>query len=148
VDRNTPSAFFTARERERIGDARVARLATVRPDGRPHVVPVTFAAARPDLLVTAVDHKPKRTADLQRLRNIEANPEVSLLVDHYDEDWSALWWVRVDATARVVREEPERTTLTRALEEKYAAYADRAPAGPVIAMAVHTVTSWNLDRAR
>jgi PPOX class probable F420-dependent enzyme len=144
VDRNTRRATFTSREREYVDAARVARLATVRPDGRPHIVPVTFAAAGPDLIVTAVDHKPKRTTVLQRLRNIEANPEVSLLVDHYDDDWTTLWWVRVDAAARVVREEPERTTLAAALEQKYAAYAGRPPAGPVIAMSVHTVTSWNV----
>jgi PPOX class probable F420-dependent enzyme len=147
VDRNPRRGSFTSRERERVDAAQVARLATVRPDGRPHVVPVTFAAVGPDRIVTAVDHKPKRTASLQRLRNIEANPEVSLLVDHYEEDWSALWWVRVDAAASVVREEPERSTLAAALEQKYAAYAGRAPAGPVIVMTVHTVTSWNLDRA-
>ena len=147
MDRNTPRATFTPREREYVEAAQVARLATVCPDGRPHVVPVTFASAAPELIVTAVDHKPKRTASLQRLRNIAASPEVSLLVDHYEEDWSALWWVRVDAAASVVRAEPERSTLAAALEQKYAAYAGRAPAGPVIVMAVHTVTSWNLDRA-
>ena len=145
MDRNTRTPYFTPGERERVAAARVARLATVRPDGRPHVVPVTFATAGPDLLVTAVDHKPKRTPDLQRLRNVEANPEVSLLVDHYDEDWTALWWVRIDATARVVRDEPERSTLVAALVQKYAAYAGRAPEGPVIAMALHGVVSWNLD---
>jgi PPOX class probable F420-dependent enzyme len=146
VHRNTGRGSFTPAERERVDAAPVARLATVRPDGRPHLVPVTFAIAAPDLIVTAVDHKPKRSTDLQRLRNIEANPEVSLLVDHYDDDWTALWWVRIDATARVVREEPERTGLAGALARTYDAYLDRPPAGPVIAMAVHTVTSWNLER--
>jgi PPOX class probable F420-dependent enzyme len=146
VHRNTGRGSFTPAERERVDAAPVARLATVRPDGRPHLVPVTFAIAAPDLIVTAVDHKPKRSTDLQRLRNIEANPEVSLLVDHYDDDWTALWWVRIDGTARVVREEPERTGLAGALARRYDAYLDRPPAGPVIAMAVHTVTSWNLER--
>ena len=144
MDRNTRRASFTSREREYVDAARVARLATVRPDGRPHVVPITFACAAPGVVVTAVDHKPKRTTDLQRLRNIESHPEVSLLIDHYDEDWTALWWLRIDATARVVREEPERTALIGALVEKYAVYAGRPPAGPVIAMSVHTVTSWNV----
>jgi PPOX class probable F420-dependent enzyme len=105
---------------------------------------VTFAFAAPDLLVTAVDHKPKRSTDLQRLRNVRANPEVSLLVDHYDDDWEALWWLRVDATARVVLDEPARATLAEALVGKYEAYAGRPPAGPVLAMAVHTVVSWNI----
>ena len=121
----------------------MARLATVRPDGRPHVVPVTFASAAPDVIVTAVDHKPKRSTDLQRLRNIAANPQVSLLVDHYDDDWASLWWVRIDATARVVVEEPGRTALAEALVRKYDAYVDRPPAGPVIVMTAHGVASWN-----
>ena len=125
--------------------ARVARLATVRADGRPHLVPVTFARTGAGLIVTAVDHKPKQSTDLQRLRNIETHPAVSLLVDHYDDDWAALWWLRMDATAGVVREEPRRTALTRALVRKYGEYAARPPAGPVIAMSIDAITSWNLD---
>jgi PPOX class probable F420-dependent enzyme len=121
----------------------VARLATVRPDGRPHLVPVTFAFAAPDLLVSAVDHKPKRSTDLQRLRNVEAHPEVSLLVDGYDEDWSRLWWVRVDASATVVRDEPSRTALVAPLVDRYDAYVDRPPAGPVLVFTVHLVVSWD-----
>jgi PPOX class probable F420-dependent enzyme len=144
VHRNTGRATFTPQERERLAEARVARLATVRPDGRPHVVPVMFATADVGVLVTAVDHKPKRSTDLQRLRNVEAHPEVSLLVDHEDDDWDALWWVRVDATARVVRDEPERSGLVVPLVAKYEAYADRPPAGPVLAMVVDSVSSWNL----
>jgi PPOX class probable F420-dependent enzyme len=144
VDRNLRRASFSPHEQERVEAARVARLATVRPDGRPHVVPVTFASAAADVIVTAVDHKPKRTTDLQRLRNIGANPEVSLLVDHYDDDWASLWWVRIDATARVVIDEPGRTALAAALVRKYEAYVDRPPAGPVIAMAIHAVASWNV----
>ncbi len=147
MDCNTGRAPFSARERERIDEAPVARLATVRPDGRPHLVPVTFAFAAPDLIVTAVDHKPKRGPTLQRLRNIVVNPEVSLLVDRYDDDWEALWWLRVDATARVVVEEPFRGTLAQALARRYEQYAGRCPDGPVIAMTVHTVASWNLPLA-
>ncbi len=147
VDRNTRRGSFTDREWEHVDRARVARLATVRPDGRPHLVPVTFALAAPDLLVTAVDHKPKRSTDLQRLRNIAGRPEVSVLVDHYDDDWATLWWVRIDATASVVLDEPLRTTLVEPLVRRYDAYVDRPPAGPVIAMTVHTVVSWNLDPA-
>jgi PPOX class probable F420-dependent enzyme len=133
---------FTARERELVDAAQVARLATVRPDGRPHLVPVTFGFFGPTEIVTAVDHKPKRSTDLQRIRNIEANPQVSLLIDHYDDDWSRLWWLRLDGTARVVREEPGRSTLADALRHKYDAYASRPPAGPVLAIEVLSVTSW------
>jgi PPOX class probable F420-dependent enzyme len=143
VARNTGGTPFTALERARVDGSRVARLATVRPDGRPHLVPVTFAFAAPDVVVTAVDHKPKRSADLQRLRNVDVHPEVSLLVDAYDEDWSRLWWVRLDATAEVVRLEPTRARLAAALVDRYDAYAGRPPAGPVVALTVHTVVSWD-----
>jgi len=147
VNREIRRATFTAREREVLDGARVARLATVRPDGRPHLVPVTFASPEPGLIVIAVDHKPKRNSNLQRLRNVEAHPAVTLLVDHYEDDWAALWWVRVDATARLVLEEPHRTILTEALVGKYAQYLVRPPTGPVIAMKIDTITSWNLDSA-
>ncbi|GAA3437308.1 hypothetical protein GCM10018954_069220 [Kutzneria kofuensis] len=78
---------------DRFARARVARLATAGADGRPHLVPVTFAV-HDDTVVIAVDHKPKTTTNLRRLRNIRENGQVSLLVDHYDEDWRQLWWVR------------------------------------------------------
>ena len=135
---------FTDRERELLEGARVARLATVRPDGRPHLVPVTFASPAQGLIVIAVDHKPKRNTNLQRLRNIEAHPAVTLLVDHYEDDWAALWWLRIDATARVVFEEPHRTRLTGALVDKYVQYLARPPTGPVIVMKIDAIASWNL----
>lgn len=145
VTRMLRRASLTTVERDLLDGARVARLATVRPDGRPHVVPVTFACPGPGLVVTAVDHKPKQTANLQRLRNIEVHPAVSLLVDHYEEDWAALWWLRIDATASVVREEPHRANLTHALITKYGEYAATPPTGPVIAMSIDAIASWNLD---
>src|SRR3990172_11041365 len=92
--------------RARFGAARVARLATVRPDGAPHVAPVVFALDG-DAVWLVVDEKPKRHRRLQRLVNVGAEPRVSLLVDSYDEDWSRLWWGRADGRARVVGEGPE-----------------------------------------
>lgn len=126
----------------------MARLATTRPDGRPHVVPMTFALLSgpyADVLVTAVDAKPKRTTDLQRLRNVAANPAVSLIVDHYDADWTTLWWVRLDGTARVVVEGPERDAPLQQLVEKYRQYQERPPEGPVIVIEVTKVVSWRGD---
>lgn len=126
----------------------MARLATTRPDGRPHVVPMTFALLSgpyADVLVTAVDAKPKRTTDLQRLRNVAANPAVSLIVDHYDADWTTLWWVRLDGTARVVVEGPERDAPLQQLVEKYRQYQERPPEGPVIVIDVTKVVSWRGD---
>jgi PPOX class probable F420-dependent enzyme len=126
-----------AQARSRFAAARVARLATVGADGTPHLVPVTFAL-RGDTVVIAVDHKPKRTTDLKRLRNIEAQPRVSLLADHYTEDWARLWWVRADGTARVVREGGPVGELVA----KYPQYAARPPAGPVILVAIRSWRGW------
>jgi len=136
------SPVWPDQSRSRVSAARIARLATVRPDGWPHLVPVTFAL-HGDTVVTAVDHKPKSTTALQRLANIDAEPRVSLLVDHDDEDWSRLWWVRLDGAAAVARDEPERTALLEPLVARYPAYQDRRPAGPVIVVQIVTVTSWS-----
>ena len=128
--------------RERVAQAPVARLATVRPDGHPHLVPVTFALFG-DAVVTAIDHKPKTTTSLQRLRNIEARPVASVLVDHYEHDWSRLWWVRGDGVARVVAEGRERERAVEWLVEKYDPYRDSTPGGPVIWVTVSRWASWS-----
>jgi len=130
--------------RARFAAARVARLATVGADGRPHLVPVTFAV-RGDVVFTAVDHKPKRSNDLRRLRNIGERPEVCLLADHYAEDWSRLWWVRADGVARVLVGD-ERVVPVDALVAKYAQYAGKPPEGPVIRIDVVTWRGWAGDR--
>jgi PPOX class probable F420-dependent enzyme len=128
----------TTSTRPSIADARVARLATVDPRGRPHVVPICFVLDG-DTLYTAVDEKPKRTRALQRLRNVEANAQVEVLIDHYDEDWSRLWWVRLRGTARVLDDEPRALELLRA---KYPQYRQRPPRGPVIAVAIEERREW------
>lgn len=130
--------------RRRVKDARVARLASIDPAGRPHVVPVVFALGG-DTLYLAVDEKPKRTRRLQRLANIEENPLVSVLVDHYEEDWSRLWWVRVRGTARVVREEEERARAVEALTEKYAPYRSTPPEGPAIVVTAEDWLGWSAE---
>jgi PPOX class probable F420-dependent enzyme len=130
-------------ERDRFAAARVARLATVRPDGAPHLVPVVFALAG-DVVWTAVDDKPKSTRALRRLDNIARRPRVSLLVDHYSDDWTTLWWVRADGTARVVdASDPEADVGRAALEAKYPQYAARTPAGPFVAVTVDTWRAWS-----
>ena len=128
--------------RRRVMDARVARLATVRPDGHPHIVPITFAL-NGETIVTAIDAKPKSTTSLQRLRNIEANPVVSIIIDHYDDDWSRLWWVRADGTARVVGSGTAHEQAISRLAGKYAPYRERPLRGPVIVIAVDRWTSWS-----
>jgi PPOX class probable F420-dependent enzyme len=118
-------------------EAPVARLATVDRDGRPHVVPICFVLDG-SMLYTAVDEKPKRTRRLRRLENIEANPAVEVLIDHYEDDWSRLWWVRLRGTARIV-EDPRAVEL---LAAKYTQYRDRPPAGPVIAIEIEERSEW------
>ena len=125
--------------------ARVGRLATADASGVPHVVPVTFALID-DRIVTVVDGKPKSTQRLKRLANIAANAKVSLLVDHYDDnDWSALWWVRVDGRAHVVGEGPLHDAGVRALHAKYVQYRDDGVAtdGPMIVIDVDHVSRWS-----
>ncbi len=118
-------------------DAPVARLATVDREGRPHVVPICFVVDG-DTLYTAVDEKPKRTRRLRRLQNIEANPRVEVLIDHYEDDWSKLWWVRLRGTAQIV-EDPRAVDL---LAAKYVQYRERPPAGPVIAIEIEERSEW------
>jgi PPOX class probable F420-dependent enzyme len=127
--------------RARFAAARVARLATCGADGRPRLVPVTFAADA-STVVTAVDHKPKRTAALRRLRDIADNPAISILVDEYEDDWDRLWWVRADATARVVVDGPEHAAAVARLVARYPQYAQRPPTGAVILAVVDRWTGW------
>jgi len=132
------------RARERFAAARVARLATAGADGVPHLVPIVFALDG-DVLYSAVDAKPKRTASLRRLANVAANPAVAVLADHYDEDWSALWWVRADGRGRVLtRDDPavaaEVEQALHLLEGRYAQYRQAPPPGPVLRV---TVTRWS-----
>lgn len=128
--------------RRRITTVNVARLATVSRDGRPHIVPITFAATE-EALYFAVDRKPKRTTDLQRLRNIEANPAVSVLFDHYQDDWSKLWWVRIDGHARVFREGPEFNEGIALLAERYPQYRTAPPRGPAVKMTIERMSGWS-----
>ena len=129
--------------RRRFAAARVARLATADAAGVPHLVPVVFAVDG-DLILTAVDRKPKRTTALKRLANVRANPRVALLADHYDdEDWDALWWVRADGTGRVLEPAdpvaaPRRRAARRALPQHRA----EPPEGPVLAVEVLRWSGW------
>ncbi len=127
--------------RARFAAARVARLATAGADGVPHLVPVTFALVD-DVIATAVDAKPKLTRQLKRLRNITENPRVAVLADHYDEDWTRLWWVRADGEATVRYAEEEREPYLAALAAKYPQYQWVSPDGPVILIRVDRWTGW------
>lgn len=121
--------------------APVASLATVRPSGEPHVVPVTFILAD-DTVYTLIDAKPKTTTALQRLANIAANPAVSLLAHHYDDDWTGLWWVRVDGKAAITEDLELLASLRGPFVEKYPQYRDLPPGGPVIVIQATKVAWW------
>jgi PPOX class probable F420-dependent enzyme len=135
--------------RRRFAEARVARLATVDPEGRPHLVPVVFAHHGDDGIVMAVDRKPKSTRRLKRLGNIDVTPAVCLLADAYDEDWERLWWVRADGGARTVRpdapsqhDRDEYRAALALLTRKYSQYRESPPDGPVIVVAVTRWSGW------
>ncbi len=138
--------------RSRFAAARHAYLATADGDGVPQLVPVTFAlvsaaggaaaGARADEIVVAVDHKPKTTRDLKRLRNIAANPRVAVLTDRYDDDWSRLWWVRADGDAAVEHDGEPREAALDALAARYPQYRERRPDGPVIRVRVNRWSGW------
>jgi PPOX class probable F420-dependent enzyme len=126
--------------------ARVARLATVDSEARPHLVAITFAILGEEI-VTAVDHKRKRTTRLRRLENIEANPRVSLLADHYEDDWSALWWARADGTARIVEPgDAAHEPAVSALAARYPQYEERRPSDVVIVISVSRWSGWRAAR--
>lgn len=128
--------------RRRFAEARVARLATVSADREPHLVPITFAVAG-DVIYTAVDGKPKSTTKLRRLANIAANPEVAVLVDHYADDWTQLWWARADGAARIASDDAEVTRAVELLSARYEQYVTEPPTGPVIAVDVRRWSGWS-----
>ena len=130
--------------RERFAAGRVARLATADAAGRPHVVAVCFAVEA-DVVYSAVDFKPKRTARLKRLANVAENPAAALLVDHYDDErWERLWWARADGAARVLdRADPEAARALDLLAGRYAQYRARRPEGPVLAVDVARWSGWS-----
>jgi PPOX class probable F420-dependent enzyme len=119
----------------------VAMLATVGANGAPHLVPVVFAV-HSEVVYTAVDAKRKSTQRLRRLANIEGNPQVSMLVDHYDDDWTQLWWVRADGVAAIHYSGDEMANGYALLRRKYPQYQRIALDGPVVTVVVRRWSSW------
>ena len=122
--------------RGRVAAARVARLATLGRDGAPHLVPFCFVL-HGEVLYSAVDQKKKQTFRLRRLDNVRRDPRVSVLIDHYEEDWAKLWWCRLRGHARIIDEVSELFGV------KYEQYRGRLPSGPVIAVAIDEWTGWS-----
>ena len=130
--------------RGRFVQARVARLATAGVDSRPHLVPIVFAVAdrsAGDVIYSVVDAKPKRTTALRRLANVSENPRVSVLVDHYEEEWDRLWWVRADGSGRLLTEldEPEAAAAVALLQARY---PQQRAVGTVLAVDVERWNGW------
>ncbi len=132
--------------RARLAGESVGRLATVSPSGAPHIVPITFALRVDDRrsheLCFAVDHKPKSTTELARLRNLRHEPRVAILADAYDDDWSRLWWVRADGIARELPVD-DRGPALDALAVKYGQYRDVKPDGPVVVVQIVRWAGWS-----
>ncbi len=134
--------------RRLVGAARVARLATVDAEGHPHLVPVCFVldpgdSERADRVHLAVDHKPKRGTELRRTANLRATGQACLLVDHYDEDWSQLWWVRLDGSGGELHDPDEVGWALDLLAAKYPQYREQRPDGPVLAIDVKAYRGWS-----
>jgi coenzyme F420-0:L-glutamate ligase/coenzyme F420-1:gamma-L-glutamate ligase len=136
--------------RRKIEKARVARLATIDPDGAPHIVPICFAYDGRSFY-SAVDRKPKRVAPdkLARLQHIRRESNVALLIDEYREDWERLWYVLVRGRAKLVSKSAgrEHSKAIGLLKKKYAQYArgmlsDNAP---IIRITAERISAWGKD---
>ncbi len=132
-----------AEARRRFVRSDVLRLATVRADGQPHLVPCTFAVDGAGRVLIGIDSKPKSSRNPRRLRNIADNPLVSLLVDHYSADWEQLWWVRADGVASIERSGAEHAEHWARLRAKYPQYDGQVLDGPVIAVQVTSWSGWS-----
>jgi PPOX class probable F420-dependent enzyme len=132
-----------ARQRELVATAAVGRLATLRPDGTPRLVPITFALVDGQLCSVVDELKRKRHPRLARLDDVRRDPRVGLLVDHYEADWSRLWWVRVDGTAAVHEGGELHERALDALAAKYPPYAAARPGGPLLVISPTRWAGWS-----
>ena len=131
---------------DEVACSRVARLATLDDDGRPHLVPIVFALVG-ETLYSAVDGKPKRSRTLRRIENARERPDVTVLVDLYDDaDWARLWWVRIRGRARVLDDGQEAIAALEALAAKYRQYREAPPGPPVLAIDIGDWRAWSAER--
>jgi len=128
--------------RDRFVRSAVLRLATVSADGKPHVVPCTFVVDATGRIVIGIDNKPKSSLNLRRLQNIAENARVSLLVDHYSDDWDQLWWARADGIATIERAGAEQAAHWQLLRARYPQYEGQVLDGPVIVVQVESWSGW------
>jgi coenzyme F420-0:L-glutamate ligase/coenzyme F420-1:gamma-L-glutamate ligase len=127
-----------------INAQRLARFATVDEQGRPHVVPICFAY-HDGTVYSVLDAKPKRVPvrELRRVRNLIANPNVQLVFDRYEEDWTRLAYVQLRGIARVIEAGPEQAEAVRLLRERYEQYKTMdLEDAPVIGVTIEGFVSW------
>ena len=145
-------ARLSPEQTQLLSEAPVGRLATASATGAPHVIPVCFASDG-QYIYSVLDGKPKRAAltRLRRVRNLLANPQVALLVDHYEADWSRLWYLLITGAAELLGEDgededkegKEREEAIGLLRQKYPQYRDMDIDGnPVIRITPQRVVSW------
>lgn len=134
--------MLTGWQEQLVRECRVARLATIGPDRLPNIVPVCFAYEGGTFAI-AIDEKPKRGGKLARIRNIERDPRVTLLVDRYDDDWTRLAWVRIHGRATVAERGSEQPAALRALRDRYPQYREMAlEERPLISIVPERIVSW------
>ena len=140
-----PDTLISAEVRAKLENARVARLATLDSERNPHVIPVCFAFDG-SVFYSAMDRKPKRVAPsrLARLKNVRETPSVALLVDHYDEDWTRLWYVLVRGEAQEVSDQAEHQRAIQCLRGKYPQYDRNMLADDALVLRITPlrVTAW------
>ena len=127
----------------RLNSARFGVLASVDPDRGTHLVPVVFAVAGDELVVPIDSVKPKGAKRLRRLDNLRADGRASLLVDHRDDDWTQLWWVRADlefdGTADVAGQWGAR------LADKYPQYRPADTIDSILLFGIRSVRGWTVE---
>ena len=127
---------------ERLRAARHGVLGTVHATRAVDAVPVVFVVHDDQVVIPIDTVKPKAGGRLQRLRNLDRDDRAVLLVDHYDDDWSALWWIRLDGTGRLLNRDDEYERAMKLLVDKYQQYEQQEPSGPLIAIDVDHWTAW------
>ena len=142
--------MLTGQARYFLDHHRVARFATADPGGQPHIVPICYAVSGDSVYFT-IDEKPKRLTGkpLKRIRNLQQNPHVALVVDRYDEDWTRLGWVMVQGEAALLDNGEEHSKAQRLLKARYPQLDEMQISElPVIAIRIKRVVSWgSLDTA-
>jgi PPOX class probable F420-dependent enzyme len=142
---------LTDEERALLEGARRATLATIDAVGRPRLVPICFVVVD-DVVWSPLDDKPKAVADprgLARVRDIEARPDVALLVDRWSEDWSELAWLRLGGHASLVEAGDVPADVIAALRAKHPQYRDHdLEHRPALRLEIATTAGWSAKGRR